>query len=108
MMKCRLSVIILILLLLEVHLYGQIDQSRNDNNSALSNKGLYSSKTSGFYNNGVVLSAIANSDNPNEARSAICGFVDGRTASKYPGRDAVAFYAENNNPVPIIVKILTK
>ena len=104
MMKCRLSVIILILLLLEVHLYGQIDQSRNGNNSALSNKGLYSSKTSGFYNNGVVLSAIANSDNPNEARSAICGFVDGRTASKYPGRDAVAFYAENNNPVPIIVK----
>lgn len=86
-----------------IRLYGQSLQPQSIKHSAINNKGFYASQTSGFYNNGVVLSAIANSSKPILAQSAVCGFVDGRTASKYPGRDAVAFYAENNNPAPLIV-----
>lgn len=68
----------------------------------ISGKGLFRGETSGNYDNGIVLSAIANSIYTTP-ESAICGFVDGHTTSKYPGRDAVTLYVENNNPVPIIV-----
>ena len=74
-----------------------------DNHVVKNNKGLFRSDIGGFYDNGVVLSAIAN--RPDQTKgSAVCGFVDGLTASKYPSRDAASLYIENNNTVPIVVK----
>lgn len=66
-------------------------------------QGYFKANIGGFYDNGVVLSAIANRPDQTEG-CAICGFIDGLTASKYTGRDAAALYVENNNTTPILAK----
>ena len=103
-MKIPQSILILTFpLLFATELMGQENLPHKDNHVVKNNKGLFKSDVGGFYDNGVVLSAIANRPDQTEG-SAICGFVDGITASKYSGRDAAALYVENNNTVPIVVK----
>lgn len=104
-MKTTQNILILTFSLLFVSkLLGQENLPHIDNHVLMNNKGLFKSEIGGFYDNGVVLSAIANRPKSIFPNSAICGFVDGFTASKYPGRDAAALYIENNNTIPIVVK----
>ncbi len=104
-MKTTKTILILTFsLLLVSKLWGQENQPHIDNHVVMNNKGLFKSEIGGFFDNGVVLSAIANRPKSILPNSAICGFVDGLTASKYSGRDAAALYVENNNTVPIVVK----
>ena len=103
-MKIKKTILILIIpLLFATKLLGQENLPHIEYHMVKNNKGLFKSDVGGFYDNGVVLSAIANRPDQTEG-SAICGFVDGLTASKYSGRDAAALYVENNNTVPIVVK----
>lgn len=69
----------------------------------IENLKLYRGNTGGYKDNGVTLSVITNSPD-NDPKSAACGFINGNHASKYPGRDAVSMYVENNNYTPIIVE----
>lgn len=103
-MKPEKAILILIFpLLFASKLLGQEKLTYIDNHVVKNNKGLFRSDIGGFYDNGVVLSAIANRSDQTKG-SAVCGFVDGLTASKYPSRDAASLYIENNNTVPIVVK----
>ncbi|PFP30847.1 hypothetical protein COJ96_02465 [Bacillus sp. AFS073361] len=61
---------------------------------------VFAKKTYGTYESAAVLSAIGNQENP---RPEVIGFHQTNEATKYEGRDSVAFYTSNKGTNPTVV-----
>ncbi|MEY2194019.1 hypothetical protein AB7942_14960 [Neobacillus sp. BF23-41] len=78
-----------------IELDKQISQKANKHTN------VFAKKTYGTYETAAVLSAIGNQENP---RPEVIGFYQTKEATKYAGRDSVAFYTSNKgmNPTAVV------